>query len=539
MLSSNFQNNALRITWNDTFPGPLGQPNIVNSTLQWAIQVNLPTVVDLQADVAIVEDSGIRNFNLTGFFLTTTATGERALVLDYQMWSRWPNNLTYHIISSLPFTPAGPLKTLDLQGPDLSLCRKNPPDGPFTTDAECWQYGSIEIPLGSVCNISGPYVFDFDSNCFPGAGTSTCSGTTLRANALIEGIDLCGSLLATAGNVTGNLTVDKPNGYFFGDTVQLNATFKSPDVPLYETRLMSAEVVIVKYQPAAVPMYTQAEGAVLLGKNSNFTIDQDGLKNPYNVLMSLTPNMMPTFAEGAFLTTNDFDTANNQFTFRLRFRVFFDAVSAGRVSRRRRRGAFIDVDMDLPVDSKGHLLSRQAAPTVGSIQEVQVGAQSSMKVPNVTVALQNNPSMVPAGTQPTTPTQQTTQPTSQPIPGYVWAIVGVAAGVILLGCLGGLIWFLARKRKHDRRSGSPDFEHESLLAGASPFGKSPPPAYEMALSGKVPTWPGVAEPMGTVSGIPDVSSLFSPSVRTDPSASRLLPAYSDAVDVSGMFKQWS
>lgn len=113
--------NSLRLTWNDTFPGPLGTNRTVGSSLLFPIEVDLPTTGDLQADVAIVEDSGIRNFNLTGFFLSQGEDGSRNLVLDFQMYSRWPNNLTYATISSLPFTPGGPLTVLHMQGPALEM----------------------------------------------------------------------------------------------------------------------------------------------------------------------------------------------------------------------------------------------------------------------------------------------------------------------------------------------------------------------------------------------------------------------------------
>jgi hypothetical protein len=503
----------------------LGVPNIVDSALFWSIEINLPTVVYLQADVSTIQESGIKNFNFTGLFFTTKDDGSRALVLDYQMWSYWPNKLGYDTISSLPFTPAGPLTTVEMQGPDISLCQKNPPEAAvFTTKATCWQFGSIEIPLGDVCDVSGPYTFTFDSGCFDGARPNNdCTGTKLSANALIEGVDLCASLLATAGNVTGNVTLDKPDGYVFGDTVRLNVTFQSPDVPLFESRLMSAEVVIKKFRETAIILYTQAGGNAVLGRNTNFTVEKDGLLSPYNVLLALTPNMMPTFAAGAFLTTDDFDTADNDFTFRLRFRVFFDALSAGSATRRRRRRAYFrEVEMTA---GKLEMERRQAAaPTIGSIAEIQVGAQSSMQVPNVTVVLQNNPELIPgeaAGTQ-TAPAAAT--------PSYIWAIVGVAAGVILLGGLGITIWWCTKQKRRD--NAQLDWEEQALMANAAKFGMSSP--YDIGSTAwKVPSWPGDSSSSGRA---PDVSGMFGmQATRMTETSTPLISKHAGAVDVSNLF----
>lgn len=412
------------------------------------------------------------------------------------MWSRWPNELTYDTISSLPFVPAGPLSVVELQGPDISLCHLDPVTKTYTTNSECWQYGSIEIPLGPVCNVSGPYTFTFDSDCFSGTGNgNNCTGTKLSANAIIEGVDLCTSLLATASNVTGNLTVDKPGGYFFGDSITLNATFKSPDVPLFETRLMSAEVIIAKFNKNPILLYAHSEGNVLLGTNTNFTITQNGSVSPYEVLMRLTPNMKPTFEEGAFLTTEDFDTADNSFSFRLRFRVFFDATSADRNSTTRRRRALF---RDLAVNS--HTLQRRLTPTLGSIQELQVGIQSNMQVPNRAEVLDTHPDMVPAGTL---PPEGNNSGQSAVTPVWIYAVAAVAGLVIVAG-IGACVWFCCMKR---RRSSGPEDEFgetQGLVQGANPAGFSPD-------SFAVPT-PDWTKSTWNVGGIPDVGKLFGPEM---------------------------
>ncbi|KAI9020365.1 hypothetical protein DFJ74DRAFT_672948 [Hyaloraphidium curvatum] len=470
------------------------------------------------------------------------------------MWSRWPNNLTYDIISSLPFTPGGPLRTLEMQGPNLDLC--GPP--PYTTESQCWQFGSILIPLGDVCNVTGPYTFAFDTNCFPNSATSDCKGTKLFANAFIDGIDLCAGLMSTAGNVTGTLTVDKPQGYFFGDTVLLNATFESPDVPLYETRLMSFDAIIRKWKPDPVSVYTLQGGNGLFGRNANFSVVLDGLASPYSVLMHLTPNMMPKFEDGGFLTIEDFDTADNDFTFTLRFRVFFDPVSAGRTGLRRRSAARRRVYRDASL----HFGRRQGG-AIGSIREIAVGARSSMQVPNVTQALQTAPQMVPNGTVAAPPPQQQAAAAGTP----VWAIVvGVLGGLLLLGgCCGGVAYLVIRRRDRKRKEAMGYSEKDPLVRSAAAYGGSDmlsPYAYAQAVgektgrprsrasfsapTGYVPTYtpPSAGGYSALELPVPPVtgaggggemtwSGLGGDFVSRHASASWGTPA--DAVDVSGMF----
>jgi hypothetical protein len=521
--------------WNDSFPGPLGTNRSVGSLISYPVEVNLPTTVDLAADISLVEESGIRNFNLTGFFFAQSESGERTLVLDFQMYSRWPNNLTFNTISSLPFTPDGPIIPLELQGPNLDMCNKTAA-GTYSTDSMCWQFGSVSIPLGSVCNVSGPYTFAFASNCFRNAATSNCLGTTLTALALIEGVDLCSGLYGEVAQVQGNLTADKPDGYFFGDTVVLTATFESLDVPLFETRLMSADVTVAKDGNATKSLYTVAGGNAELGRNTNFTIAKDGLSSPNEVLLELTPNMMPTYAN-AFLSVEDFDTRDNDFSFALRFRVFFDAVSAGRTSVGRRLGRRRWRD----IEAVARLARR--APSMGTMKELSVRADSSMVVPNATEAAKVNPGMVPAVAMPT--------PTATPAPesqsNLVPIVLGVVVGLVVLLCACGVLIWCAFFRKDKKKE-------EPLLSSVG--WNTPPPSYGSVSTPygtmPVPTWNGVnaagyrkiAEGgYGSVAGAPDVSKMFAETFKESAPKDRefaeevliMKSSKGGGVDVSNLF----
>ena len=74
-----------RSEWQDLFPGG----NRQTSRYAYPVSIALPTTVNLQTNVKIIEDSGIKNFNLTGLSYQTDEEGKRYLVLDFQMYGRW------------------------------------------------------------------------------------------------------------------------------------------------------------------------------------------------------------------------------------------------------------------------------------------------------------------------------------------------------------------------------------------------------------------------------------------------------------------
>ncbi|KAI9002889.1 hypothetical protein DFJ74DRAFT_441274 [Hyaloraphidium curvatum] len=126
------------------------------------------------------------------------------------------------------------------------------------------------------------------------------------------------------------MVADKPQGYFFGDTVLLTATFTSPDLPIYEARL--TKMILGRNKVERTPnigaattvtrnvnttLVDSAAGPAAVGAlstlavNTNFTYLPTA--DPNVVEMKVTPNMLPKqagvdFNDESFLTTDDFDS---------------------------------------------------------------------------------------------------------------------------------------------------------------------------------------------------------------------------------------
>lgn len=77
------RNNTVYIEWQDAFPGG----NRQTSRYAYPVSVALTTTVNVQTDVSVLEESGIKNFNLTGLAYETD-NGNRYLLLDFSMYSR-------------------------------------------------------------------------------------------------------------------------------------------------------------------------------------------------------------------------------------------------------------------------------------------------------------------------------------------------------------------------------------------------------------------------------------------------------------------
>lgn len=134
---------------------------------------------------------------------------------------RWPNNLTLAENASVTLPNfAGNVTVVQYS---LPTCVKT--DGSnstvFTTDDFCWQSGQVKIDVGPQCNVGGAYSFNFDTHCFPNAGTNDCNGKVLSANAYIGDadengdltLDLCGGLIVDTSDVTAIMVSDMPLSY--------------------------------------------------------------------------------------------------------------------------------------------------------------------------------------------------------------------------------------------------------------------------------------------------------------------------------------
>ncbi len=207
----------LDLEWQDLFPGG----NRQTSRYAYPVSIALPTTVNLQTDVKIIEDSGIKNFNLTGLSYETDSTG-RYIILDFQMYGRWPNNLTLDDAGQVTLPGYPGVVTVDSY--TMPTCVKTSGTGPFTTNDFCYQNGQVRINIGEQCDIGGTYAFNFDTQCMANAANNDCAGKVLSANAAIGTpdasgalkLDLCNGLYNTVASVTGQMVADKPEGYFFG-----------------------------------------------------------------------------------------------------------------------------------------------------------------------------------------------------------------------------------------------------------------------------------------------------------------------------------
>ncbi|KAI9013457.1 hypothetical protein DFJ74DRAFT_289589 [Hyaloraphidium curvatum] len=168
---------------------------------------------------------------------------------------------------------------------------------------------------------------------------------------------LCTSLTARVSTAPRRLRARQAaGGYFFGDTVKLTATFVSPDLPIFESRLIKLSVgrnvVLRSPAQASAPGFLKrfiktdlvdspagpgAPGALSqLAVNTNFSYTPGADE----VVMHITPNMLPRddpgkdYASLSFLTTDDFDSVTD-YTFYATFRIYFDVVTANGGRRRR------------------------------------------------------------------------------------------------------------------------------------------------------------------------------------------------------------
>ena len=122
--------------------------------------------------------------------------------------------------------------------------------------------------------------------------------------------------------------------FTLGDTIQLTATFTSPDLPIFESRLTNlilgrnsverfpnnaaASTVVRNFNTTLV---NSAAGPSATGALSTLAVNTDFKYTPGSdeVIFTLVPNMMPKdasadVASDAFITTDDFDSISD-FTF--------------------------------------------------------------------------------------------------------------------------------------------------------------------------------------------------------------------------------
>ncbi|KAI9034201.1 hypothetical protein DFJ74DRAFT_762835 [Hyaloraphidium curvatum] len=462
------RNNTVYLEWQDAFPGGNRQA----SRYAYPVSIALPTTVNVQTDIKVLEESGIKNFNLTGLSYDIT-DGQRYLIVDFTMFSRWPNNLTLDADSGYISLP-GYTGTVEINSYTLPTCVKT--DGSsstaFTTQDFCYQNGQLKIAIGDVCNVGGTYAFNFDTNCFPGAAnTNTCTGKVLTANALIGTpnasgaleLDLCNALLNTVASVTGVMVADKPQGYFFGDTVLLTATFTSPDLPIYEARL--TKMILGRNKVERTPnigaattvtrnvnttLVDSAAGPAAVGAlstlavNTNFTYLPTA--DPNVVEMKVTPNMLPKqagvdFNDDSFLTTDDFDSITD-YTFYATFRIYFDQQSAA--GQRRRR-----------------LLARDVQVPAPALRQTTTSNQNA----NAALTVPPNPNAVQ--TQPTTaPVAPVAQPAAATSSNEALVIAAIVIGTLaLLAACCTLFVLLAMRRKDKKREEEDAFIRQRLVNG--------------------------------------------------------------------------
>ncbi|KAI9005025.1 hypothetical protein DFJ74DRAFT_402901 [Hyaloraphidium curvatum] len=478
------RNNSVYIEWQDPFPDGTSR----TSRYAYPVSIALPTTVNVQASVKILEESGIKNFNLTGLSYDVT-DGQRFIILDFTMFSRWPNNLTLDADSGYVQLPGFP-GSVEVVSYTLPTCVKT--DGSsstaFTTQDFCYQNGQLRIAIGDRCNVGGIYSFNFDTNCFPGAANvQDCSGRVLTANALIGTpnqsgaleLDLCNALVNTVAAVTGEMVADKPEGYFFGDTVLLAATFTSPDLPIYEARL--TKMILGRNKVQRTPnigaatnvtrnvnttLVDSAAGPAAVGAlstlavNTNFTYLPTA--NPNVVEMKVTPNMLPAqagvdFNDNSFLTTDDFDSITD-YTFYATFRIYFDQQSAA--GQRRRR--LLARDLALPAHQLQEREVRVPAPGLRRTSAVRQEANAALTVPRNP----NAPEPVP--------TQEPVVPQAAPSPAGPppLAIAAVVVGsVALLSSCAALLVLLSMRRRKGREE---EEDRRRLLDGFKATAWGPP-----------------------------------------------------------------
>lgn len=72
------------LEWQDLYSDGKRQ----NSKYSYPVSIALPTAVQLETNVKILEDSGIKNFNLTGLSFNTESGEGRFVYIDFMMYSR-------------------------------------------------------------------------------------------------------------------------------------------------------------------------------------------------------------------------------------------------------------------------------------------------------------------------------------------------------------------------------------------------------------------------------------------------------------------
>lgn len=58
------------------------------SRYSFPVSIALPTVVKLDTEVKIIEDSGIKNFNVTGLSFEAEGESSKFILIDFTMFSR-------------------------------------------------------------------------------------------------------------------------------------------------------------------------------------------------------------------------------------------------------------------------------------------------------------------------------------------------------------------------------------------------------------------------------------------------------------------
>ncbi|KAI9006999.1 hypothetical protein DFJ74DRAFT_759515 [Hyaloraphidium curvatum] len=129
------RNNTVYFEWQDVFPGG----NRRASRYAYPVSIALSTTVNVETDIK----ADIKNSNLTGLSYDIT-DGQRFLIVDFTMLSRWPNNLTLDADSGYISLP-GYAGSVEAVSYTLPTCVK--------TDGSSYQNGQLKIAIGDVCNV--------------------------------------------------------------------------------------------------------------------------------------------------------------------------------------------------------------------------------------------------------------------------------------------------------------------------------------------------------------------------------------------------
>ena len=366
----------------------------------------------------------------------------------------------------------------------------------FNTSDFCVQAGQLRVLVGNQCEIGGTYQFRFKTDCMTvGTATNNCTEGTLLADAFVGtalpnetlSLDICSAIFNTISPVTASIQPSRPMGeYQFGDRMGFEARLTSPDLPIYESRL-----VLLTLGRRSVQRSPAVGTATQIARNHNTTMLNSALGiNGVNALTTLgsnvdlavtpgsslvtfnvTPNMQPSdagkdYAENAFLTTGDFDSVST-YTLYATFRIFFDPVSASSNGRLRRR-----------------LMMRQVSSSIGTARrsaDTDATTDTSITVP-------------PQSETEVTGTSSSTGSTT----AIIAAAVGAATGVAIVSALAiGLAIRRSRKRKFEEaaQSSMMSISSKSGLLAYTPemalvTGKEEAPIWREVIraSSAVPEW---------------------------------------------------